>query len=240
MYNIIADTHCHTMACTHAFSTLDEMVRAAAEKELFAIGITDHARNMPGAPGIWYFESFAYLPMYIHGVRVLKGIEANIITPQGDMDCDEQLLKHLEWVVASIHGMLMNGRSSNGDYTDLWLNIAHNPNVNIIGHSGSPEFKYNYDKVIPEFGKYGKLVEINCGTFYSRSDYISNCVEIAKTCKKYGVRIVVNSDAHYMGDVKRLQRALNMLEEIDFPEELIVNSSVDRFKQYLDECNIKY
>lgn len=30
--NIIADTHCHTLASTHAYSTLSEMVHAAAVK----------------------------------------------------------------------------------------------------------------------------------------------------------------------------------------------------------------
>ena len=52
---LIADTHTHTVASTHAYSTLQEMVHGAAEKGLFAIGITDHgyenARG-PGKPGI--------------------------------------------------------------------------------------------------------------------------------------------------------------------------------------------
>ena len=32
---LIADTHTHTIASTHAYSTLQEMVHAAAEKKLF-------------------------------------------------------------------------------------------------------------------------------------------------------------------------------------------------------------
>ena len=50
---LIADTHTHTTASTHAYSTLQEMVHAAAEKGLFAIGITDHGYSMPGGPGAW-------------------------------------------------------------------------------------------------------------------------------------------------------------------------------------------
>ena len=48
---LIADTHTHTIASTHAYSTLQEMVHAASEKGLFAIGITDHGYSMPGGPG---------------------------------------------------------------------------------------------------------------------------------------------------------------------------------------------
>lgn len=48
--NIIADTHCHTLASTHAYSTLSEMVHAAAVKGLYAIAITDHGVAMQ-APG---------------------------------------------------------------------------------------------------------------------------------------------------------------------------------------------
>ena len=53
MYNIIADLHTHSLASTHAYSTIREMVDSAAEKGLKAIAITDHARTMPGAPGPW-------------------------------------------------------------------------------------------------------------------------------------------------------------------------------------------
>ena len=49
-YTIIADLHTHTIASTHAYSTVTEMVQAAAAKGLYALAITDHARTMPGAP----------------------------------------------------------------------------------------------------------------------------------------------------------------------------------------------
>ena len=41
MYNIIADLHTHSLASTHAYSTIREMVDSAAEKGLKAIAITD-------------------------------------------------------------------------------------------------------------------------------------------------------------------------------------------------------
>ena len=55
-YTIIADLHTHTLASTHAYSSLTEMVRAASERGLYAIAITDHGKAMPGSPRDWYFR----------------------------------------------------------------------------------------------------------------------------------------------------------------------------------------
>ena len=184
MYNIIADLHTHSLASTHAYSTIREMVDSAAEKGLKAIAITDHARTMPGAPGPWFFNSMHELPLLYRGIL-------------------------------------------------LWLSIAHDPKVNVIGHSGSPEFRYDYETVIPEFGRNHKLVEINAHSFEVRKANIPNCREIALCCKKHRVPIIVSSDAHFETQVKDHTAALEMLREIAFPEELILNANTNRLIEYL-------
>ena len=82
MYNIIADLHTHSLASTHAYSTIREMVDSAAEKGLKAIAITDHARTMPGAPGPWFFNSMHELPLLYRGILLIAGMEANVIGAQ--------------------------------------------------------------------------------------------------------------------------------------------------------------
>ena len=55
---IIADTHCHTIASTHAYSTWMENIHAAkGEAGLSYLAITDHGLTMPGSPGRWYFKT---------------------------------------------------------------------------------------------------------------------------------------------------------------------------------------
>ena len=81
---LIADLHTHSIASTHAYATITEMVQEASNLGLFAIAITDHARTMPGSPGPFYFESLPIIPAYLKNVRVLKGIEANICDFNGD------------------------------------------------------------------------------------------------------------------------------------------------------------
>lgn len=239
---IIADTHTHTIASTHAFSTAQEMIKSASEKGLYAIVLTDHGYNMPGSPkeGEWFFECLGAIPAYMYGVRVLKGVEANVSDYFGGLDIPEDTLKKLEWVVASMHTLTIEGEATIESCTNAWLSIAENPYVNVIGHSGTPCFKYDYERVIPVFGKNGKLVEINNNTFKNRKSSAKNCVEIAKICKKTNTRIIVNSDAHFSTAVGELDDAIKMLKDIDFSKSLIVNSSVENFKAYLKENNIYY
>ena len=235
---IIADTHTHTIASTHAFSTAQEMIAAAAEKGLYAIALTDHGYAMPGSPGKWYFECLGAIPSTFNGVRVLKGVEANVMDFDGTLDMKDEVLKDLEWVIASIHYGLCKGKASVEKTTNAYLNLAKNPYVKVIGHSGTPKFKYDYEKVIPELARNGKLIEINDNTFYSHKQSCENCVEIAKVCKKHGANIVVNSDAHFSSRVGHCSSAFEMLREIDFPQELIINSDESRFKEYLRQNGI--
>lgn len=234
-YTIIADLHTHTLASTHAYSSLTEMVRAAAERGLSAIAITDHAKTMPGSPRDWYFGNLREVPLHYRGVLTLAGIEANVLDFDGSLDIEPGDEKKLDWVVASIHHLGLEGLKDPDveKSTHLWLQVAKDPRVHVIGHSGDPLFTYDVDRVIPAFGENHKLVEINNHTFQVRAGNVPNCRKIALACKKYGVPIVVNSDAHFESQVGCFDQALGLLEEIDFPQELIVNADAGRLNEYL-------
>ena len=236
-YRIIADLHTHTLASTHAYSTVTEMVRAAGERGLYALAVTDHAKTMPGSPRDWYFSCLHELPLHYRGVLTIAGIEANVLDFEGTLDVDKKDEERLDWIVASIHHLGLDGLKDPDveKCTHLWTQIARNPRVNVIAHSGDPLYAYDVDRVIPEFGAHHKLVEINNHTFDARKQNVKNCKKIALACKKYGVPIVVDSDAHFESYVGDFGNALRMLEEIDFPEELILNASVERLNQYLEQ-----
>lgn len=239
MIQTVADMHCHTIASTHAYSTVKEMITAAARKGLYAIALTEHGRAMPGAPGTFYFENLKRnIPSMYEGVRVITGIEANIIDYEGNIDASDELLDRLEWVIASIHKYTINGESTVEGCTNAWLKIAENPRIDVIGHCGTAGYEFDYDKVIKVFAEKGKLVEINSGSFRFRPKSIPNCRKIAELCKKHGARIIINSDAHFEDAVGVHDSAIKMLEEINFPKELIVNADIDTFKKLLTEKNI--
>lgn len=232
--HLIADTHTHTVASTHAYSTLSELVRAAAERGLYALAVTDHGGAMPGAPGPWYFQNLKILPRRMEGVLVLRGEETNVIDFDGNTDLAEEDAPSLDWIVASIHDVTMTDKNPTVEKTtNAWLKIARDPRVNVIGHSGFQEFRYDYEAVLPVFAENGKLVELNESTFTGRRQSVANCTAIMKLCKKLGVPVVVNSDAHFSALVGRFPQSLRLLDEIGFPEELVVNSSAERFRAYL-------
>lgn len=232
---IIADTHCHTIASTHAYSTLLENIKAAKAMGLYAIAVTDHGPHMPGAPGAWYFENLRIIPERIEGVRVLKGVEANVIDEKGTLDISDKQAEFLEWVIASMHAPTFPLADDVDACTEAWMSVAKDPRVRAIGHSGTTRFRYDYERVIKELGRHGKAIEINNASFTIRSDSIQNCRTIAKLCMKHHVPVIVNSDAHVCLQVGHVEMAIALLEEISFPEELVVNSSEDRFKAFLGE-----
>ena len=145
------------------------------------------------------------------------------------------------WIGLSLHSLVYSADKRGPHGGKLHQRLAANrqdPRVCVIGHCGQPKFKFDYERVIPEFGRGGKLVEINNNSFHVRRDAVINCREIALLCKKHGVRVIVNTDSHFATQVGHAGLALKMLDDIGFPEELVVNSSVERFRQYLKERNI--
>ena len=74
----ILDSHTHTIASGHAYSTLHEMARAAADKGLELLGITEHAMAMPGTCHEYYFMNMRILPRTMYGIEIRHGAEVNI------------------------------------------------------------------------------------------------------------------------------------------------------------------
>ena len=234
---IAADLHCHTIASDHAYSTVTEVAQAAADHGLLAVAITDHGIGMEDAPHVWHFVNLPILPAAIAGVRVLSGVEANVMDRTGRLDMPPEVLDRLDIVVASMHRGLMPEEGIEA-CTEAWLALANNPLVDILGHSGTPCFAYDYERVIPECGRQGKVIEINENTFAVRRDSLDNCRRIAALCRRYGVRVTLDSDAHYHAAVGRVSNCRRLLQEVEFPEELVINGSREAFAAYCREKGI--
>lgn len=231
--NIAVDTHCHTIASTHAYSTVCELAMEAKNKNMEAIAITDHAVALPDSPHIWHFQNLKTIPEYINGVRILKGCEVNIMDDFGTIDMPDKLLSKLDIVIASIHHPTYQPKNSTDDHTVTYLRILDNPNIDIIGHSGWADFQYDHEKVLTKAKQLHKLIEINSHTFEARKDGVDICRNIALECKRLKAPIVVASDAHICFEVGDFSHAEKMLSEIDFPEELIMNTSLSKLTDYL-------
>lgn len=235
----IAETHCHTVASSHAYSTILENVTYAKKQGMCAVAITEHCPQMPDGPYIWFFQNLMSLDRVIDDVIVLRGAEADIISHDGGLDLPDHLQEQLDWVIASFHFPLGSDAGIE-EYTKAYIEVAKNKNVQVIGHCGTEAYRFDYERGIKAFKEYNKIIEINAHSFTVRKGAAKNCAEIAKLCKKYEVPVVVSADAHFALQIGRVQPSLDLLADIDFPEHLILNIDKVRFMESLERyCGLK-
>lgn len=221
------DVHTHTIASGHAYSTLMENAKAASEKGIKVLGTTEHGITMPHSPHIWYFHNYRVLPREMYGVTMLYGTEANIIDYDGNLDMDDFTLDKMDIVIGSIHDEVYKVGNVE-ENTEAFIKVIKSGKVDIIGHLGNPEVPVDFERIIKCAKEEDVLIEINNSSFTtSRVGSFSNCKEIALLCKKYNTKLIINSDAHFCTLIGEFTQAVNMLESIDFPEELIINKDTN-------------
>ncbi|MBU3159169.1 phosphatase [Clostridium frigoris] len=232
----VADLHTHTIVSGHAYSTLIENAKYASEIGLKILGTTDHGPNMPGAPDLWYFGNFKVLPRELFGVKMLYGCEANIIDYEGNLDIPVEIQNGLDIMIISMHEPLMEGGKSADLNTATILKAMDNPYVNILGHIGNPKFPIHEEEIIKKAKEKNILIELNNSSFVSsRLGSDKNCTKIVKLCKKFGVRIIVNSDAHFCYSIANFIAVEKILTEILMPEELVINTNKENLMKFLKE-----
>ena len=236
---IIADTHTHTLATDHAYSTLRENAEAAAAAGLAAICLTEHSPGMPGGPSWIFFGGYRMIPETISGVRVFKGIETNILDYSGALDMDKIEREWLELVIASMHTPNL-APATRAEHTACWLKIAENPLVDVIGHCGDMRYDFDHDAVFPAFKKHGKIVEINSHSLNARPGTEISCAKIAKKCAELEIPVFVSSDAHHESMIGNVRKALELLEGIGFPEKLALNAERERFFKTMERITRRH
>lgn len=229
---IIGDMHTHTLASTHAYSTITENCRSAAERGIKIIAMTDHWGEMPDSPHIWHFDNLRILPSKICGVTVLKGVETNILNNDGELDMPRKTLERLEWVVASMHRQVYQPSTAE-NHTRAYLKVAEDPIVDVIGHCTTDVYPVDFETCIKKFKECGKLVEINESSILYKKGSFENSYEVLKLCKKYEVPVVFDSDAHYCDLIGVVDTAQKVASEVDFPTELVINADHDKLIDFI-------
>lgn len=228
-----ADLHCHSLACSHAYSTVNELADAAAKQGLEVFALTDHAPAMPDSPHIWHFTNLCVLPRKISGVTVLRGVEADIMNYEGELDMKGNDFDGLEWVVASCHLPCITPGSMEQN-TKAYINaVKNNPEIDVIGHCTAARYEVNFNEIAKLCHEYDIFAELNEASLqYGRSPRKS-CVELMNACKKCGTRITVNTDCHYAGLIGKAPLSLELLESIDFPVDLVFNRDSRQVLEYV-------
>ena len=110
-----------------------------------------------------------------------------------------------------------------------------NNRIHILGHIGNPSFEIDKERIVLEAKEQNVLIEINNSSFISsRLGSSNNCKEVALLCKKHKLPIIMNTDSHIAYTVGVFTEAIEMLDSIDMPKELIINYNEDAFLKFLD------
>ena len=233
----ILDVHCHTVLSGHAHSTLMENAKHASDIGLRFIGMADHGPGLPGGAHLYNFANLWSMPDFLHGVRIFKGVEANILNHEGHLDLPEKLLETMDFVIASLHRGVVTPTNKT-EHTRTMVNAMENKNMHILGHPGDKWFEIDVETVVKAAARTKTIIEVNNislnpGSHRYQGDGIF--VEILELCKKYRVPVLASSDAHICTNVGNLDAVKVLLEKVALPEELLLNTCEKKFLEAIDK-----
>lgn len=192
------DLHMHTTA-TDGKATLEEMVAAAQAIGLKYIAITDHSKRVTMANGLdgprlmKQWEEIDRLNERLRGFTVLKGVEVDILE-RGGLDLDDDVLKHADWVVASLHYGQNQPREQ---ITRRIVEALENPYVCVIGHptgrliNARDRYDVDLEAVYEAAKKHNKCLELNGSPNRLDLDDVA-----CAAARDQGIPIVISTDAH--------------------------------------------
>lgn len=230
------DTHTHTLASGHAYSTVREMVKEAKEKGLKGLAITEHAPEMPGSCHLFYFVNLRVMPRELDGIKLFLGSELNIMDAEGHVDLPTSTIESLDVTIASMHPPCYKGEKTVEEVTRAYINIMEREDIDIIGHPDDGRFPVDYEELVKAAKRTGTLLEINNSSLKPdgyRANSKENALKMLKYCKKYEAMVVLGSDAHFDTAIAEYPFAEEVLKEAEFPEELIANASLEKLQSLL-------
>ena len=238
---LTADYHTHTIY-SHGKGTVLENALSAKEQGLKEIGITDHGFSHPA-----FGLTKRKVPSLVldcktateqTGVKVLVGVESNIIGTDGTVDLKPKSYDDFDLFLAGFHKFVLYkpgtmfstfipnfirstfkcktaSKSLIKRNTKTYINVIKNNPVDIITHVN---FCVYADPV--EVAKcaadYGTYIGLNSKKTHLSDDEL---YQVAKT----GVKFVIDSDAHSPNRVAEISLVQKMLERVDVPKEQIMN-----------------
>lgn len=232
-----ADLHTHTIISGHAFSSLQEMVKAASEKGIEVLGITEHGPSIPGTCDMIYFRNIHVVPRLMYGVKLLLGCEINILDTDGTLDLNDKEMSLLDIRIAGIHDLCWRPGNEDENTAGV-INVMRNPLINIISHPGDGTALLNFEELVKVSKETGTILEINNHSLSpfrtKREKAIPNNLTLLKLCKRYEVPVLLGSDAHISFQIADYSNLYPLLAQTEFPDELILNYDTSKLFSLLD------
>lgn len=228
------DLHVHTVSSGHAYSTVEECARWAALKGLQAIAVTDHGPAIPGSGNLYHFWNLKVLPRRMHGIWILRSVEANILDGEGGLDLPDKVLEALDVVHAGLHPYTGYEGDSVEENTAALIAALRHPLVDIIAHPDNPAFPVDMEAVVEAAVREGKALEVNNSSFvHTRSGSEENCLRMARMVAAKGGLVAVGSDAHVAAFAGEFAHAVEILHKTDIAEGSVINYSIESLEKFL-------
>lgn len=205
--------HCHT-TYSDGHHTLDEMVKGAQDLGLEYIGITDHSKSSYQAGGMDENRLFEQIERISklnrskkYKIHIFSGIECDVLG-DGTMDFSDEILKQLDFVIASIHRSFKYDEKTQ---TRRMLKAIENPYTTIIGHPTGrlllrrDPYSIDMGKVIDACIANGKMIELN-----SHPNRLDMDWRLWHKAAEKGLRCCINPDAHRITDLEYYKVGVGM------------------------------
>lgn len=190
--------HCHS-EYSDGRGSIAQMAEAAKRRGWDYLGISDHSQAAFYASGLTrervleQHDEIDELNARGGGVRILKGIEADILA-DGRLDYDDALLDRFDYVIASIHSRF---RQDGAAITERVLTAMDDPHMTILAHptgrllmSREP-YAIDLDAVFEKAAERGVAIELNCDPHRMDLDW-----RYLRQARDRGVTIEIGPDAH--------------------------------------------
>lgn len=246
---LLADLHTHSKYSRffHGKNSIEEMAIAANELGLVEIAITDHGYKH------WCRTNFFNLLKAREEIdeinkwsttKVLLGIEADIISEDGTIDIDEDVLMLVDILIIGYHkfiktdfvnyfGKQKKTKSAINKATNAYLNAIEKYPVTIISHLDSI-LKTDLYKIGKACAEKGVMIEINNRHCKWTENQVNDL--IASDCM-----FVVSSDAHCRDDVGNVSRAFRIVKKYNIPLNSIANIQINEsFDKNQDDLEIEH
>lgn len=239
-----ADYHIHSTYSknNHGKSTIEEIVEKAVELGLEEIAITDHGPShfLFGIKKNKIIEAknkVLEMRKKYPQIKVLFGVEANVLNLGGDIDLNDNLLNNCDIILCGYHsGVLF---SSVNDFWNFYImnligkfnkkikqkqvekntqaivNALNKNNINILTHPGD-KIPVNMDKIAYAAEKNNTILEISNHHKHLNSEEI-------KIVAKYNVRFAINSDSHIKDNIGGCERAIEVAKDAGLDLRRIIN-----------------
>lgn len=241
--NLYGDYHTHTVY-SHGTGSIRDNVNWALTRGLKEIAICDH-----GPGHFLYGIKKDRLPIMRReidslnkeynkkGIKILLGVETNLIGIDGTIDMDEELIKLTDILLLGYHYGAMPKSFLDGidlyaknfiskiipwrrektiqRNTDALIRAINRYPINFITHPGS-KAKVDIRRLAREAGKLGTALEIN-------AKHSELSLESIKIALEEDVEFIINSDAHRPEDVGVVEESFKRAKLAGVPLDRIKN-----------------